>query len=71
MDSTLTRLIVTPFTKGSFASILFIVVMWICALLKNTNLVKILYPLRGRLAIIACIFVFTHNLLFVFSNMAY
>ena len=52
------------FTNSAFATSLFIVVMYTGALKNGSKLMKLLFPIRAELSIIACILTLAHNIIF-------
>lgn len=50
------------FVRGAFGTSLFIIVMFATLFKKGSYLRKAIMPIRGELSIIACIFVFLHNI---------
>lgn len=53
-----------PFSKGAFATALFIVVMYMAVLPKGSEAVRRLLPIRAELSIIASILTLAHNISF-------
>ena len=51
-------------TNSAFATSLFIVVMYTGALKNGSKLMKLLFPIRAELSIIACILTLAHNIIF-------
>lgn len=56
--------ILSLFRRDSFATSIFIVVMYTGALKNGSKLMKILMPIRGELSIIACILSIAHNVIY-------
>ena len=52
------------FTHGTFATALWIVIMWTGALKNGSPLMKILMPIRGQLSIFAAILTICHNVFY-------
>lgn len=52
----------SPFVYGSFASALFIIVMYLGISKKDSNFTKLCMPIRSEISIIACITTFIHNI---------
>lgn len=59
------RIYVLPlFTNSAFATSLFIIVMYTGALKNGSKLMKVLFPIRAELSIIASILTLAHNIIF-------
>ncbi len=61
-SETVNTYVVSIFTRGAFATALWMVVMWAGALKNGSALIKKLMPVRGELSIIAAILTLGHNI---------
>ncbi|PYG86681.1 DMSO/TMAO reductase YedYZ heme-binding membrane subunit [Ruminiclostridium sufflavum DSM 19573] len=53
--------VLTLFSRGTFATALFVIVMYTGALPNNSKLIRVLMPVRAELSILASILTLTHN----------
>lgn len=60
VPSWLNKYVIAMFTKGSFSTAIFVIVMYTGALKNGSKLIKILMPIRAELAIIASILTLSH-----------
>lgn len=53
---------ILPFVRGTFATALFVIVMWLGVLPKKYSVISNLYMIRGEISIMACILALGHNI---------